>query len=92
MAYEPVWAIGTGLTASNHEAEAVHAFLKQKVAEKDAVVAKKIRILYGGSLKAANATELFAMPNIDGGLVGGASQDSKEFLQMAEILAHQKKW
>ena len=90
LAYEPVWAIGTGLTASNHEAETVHAFLKHKISEKDAIVAKKMRVLYGGSLKAANAAELFAMPNINGGLVGGASQDGKEFLKMAEMLAQGK--
>lgn len=87
VAYEPVWAIGTGLTASPNEAEAVHAFLKHKISEKDAIVGKKMQVLYGGSLKAANANELFAMPNVDGGLVGGASLNGDEFLQMANLLA-----
>ncbi len=86
LAYEPVWAIGTGLIASNHEAETVHAFLKHKIAEKNATVAKRIQVLYGGSLKAANAAELFAMPNVNGGLVGGASLDTEEFLKIADIL------
>ena len=90
VAYEPVWAIGTGLTASPDEAEAVHAFLKHKISEKDAIVGKKMQVLYGGSLKAANANELFAMPNIDGGLVGGASLNGDEFLQMASLLASSK--
>jgi triosephosphate isomerase (TIM) len=90
IAYEPVWAIGTGLSASCEDAESVHAFLKYKISEKSAIVSKKVRVLYGGSLKASNAAQLFAMPNIDGGLVGGASLNSQEFLQLAEILALQK--
>lgn len=90
LAYEPVWAIGTGLSASCDEAEAAHAFLKYKISEKSAIVAGKMRVLYGGSLKANNAAALFKMPNIDGGLVGGASLDSEEFLQIAEILASEK--
>jgi triosephosphate isomerase len=80
LAYEPVWAIGTGKTASPGEAQAVHAFLRQKLA---AVGAAGVCMLYGGSVKAANAAELFAMPDIDGGLVGGASLDAKEFLAIA---------
>jgi triosephosphate isomerase (TIM) len=87
LAYEPVWAIGTGLSASCDEADAVHGFLKYKISEKSAIVAEKMRVLYGGSLKASNAAALFKMPNIDGGLVGGASLDSEEFLRIAEILA-----
>jgi triosephosphate isomerase len=80
LAYEPVWAIGTGCTASPAEAQAVHAFLRQRLA---AAGAGGISVLYGGSVKAANAAELFAMPDIDGGLVGGASLDAKEFLAIA---------
>ncbi len=80
MAYEPVWAIGTGKTASPGEAQAVHAFLRQRLA---AAGAPEVSVLYGGSVKAANAAELFAMPDIDGGLVGGASLDANEFLAIA---------
>ena len=86
LAYEPVWAIGTGLSASCEEAESVHAFLKYKISQKSATISQKLRVLYGGSLKVSNAAALFAMPNIDGGLVGGASLDSQEFLQLAEML------
>ena len=80
LAYEPVWAIGTGKTASPAEAEAVHLALRQHVAAADALVAKDLPILYGGSVKKSNAAELFAMPNIDGGLIGGASLVAEEFL------------
>ena len=80
MAYEPVWAIGTGKTASPGEAQVVHAFLRQRLA---AAGAAEVRVLYGGSVKAVNAAELFAMPDIDGGLVGGASLDASEFLAIA---------
>jgi triosephosphate isomerase len=80
VAYEPVWAIGTGRTASPAEAQAVHAFLRQRLI---AASAAEVKVLYGGSVKAANAAELFAMPDIDGGLVGGASLDAKEFLAIA---------
>lgn len=79
FAYEPVWAIGTGKTASPGEAQAVHAFLRGKLEEVDAGWAARVPILYGGSVKAANAAELFAMPDIDGGLVGGASLVADEF-------------
>jgi len=80
IAYEPIWAIGTGKTATNEQAEEVCAIIRQLIAElygND--VAEKTRILYGGSVKASNAAELFAMPNIDGGLVGGASLKLDEF-------------
>ena len=80
VAYEPVWAIGTGKTASPQQAQAVHAFIRQRVAGHDAQVAQGLCILYGGSVKASNAVELFAMPDIDGGLIGGASLVAEEFL------------
>lgn len=80
IAYEPVWAIGTGRTASPEQAQEVHAFIRSKLAGLDAGVADKVRILYGGSVKAANAAELFAMADIDGGLIGGASLKADEFL------------
>jgi triosephosphate isomerase len=82
IAYEPVWAIGTGRTATPEQAQAVHAFIRGRVAERDAGIAAGLRILYGGSVKAANATELFAMADIDGGLIGGASLDADEFLNI----------
>lgn len=80
IAYEPVWAIGTGKTASPQQAQDVHAFIRGQVAAEDAHVADKIRILYGGSVKGSNAAELFAMADIDGGLIGGASLQAEEFL------------
>ena len=79
IAYEPVWAIGTGLTATPEQAQEVHAFIRSRLAEHSPVVAEKVRILYGGSVKAASAKELFSQPDIDGGLVGGASLDAVEF-------------
>jgi triosephosphate isomerase len=80
MAYEPVWAIGTGKTATSAQAQEAQAFLRKRVARKDAGVAAKLPILYGGSVKGANAAELFAMPDVDGGLIGGASLVADEFL------------
>ena len=80
IAYEPVWAIGTGKTASPEQAQAVHAFIRQRVAKHDAKVAEGLCILYGGSVKAANAAELFGMPDIDGGLIGGASLVVDDFV------------
>ena len=80
LAYEPVWAIGTGRTASAGQADEAHAFIRGRIAEKDAGVAERLPILYGGSVKGANAAELFAMPNVDGGLVGGASLVAEEFV------------
>ena len=80
VAYEPVWAIGTGRTASPEQAQAVHAYIRQRVAEQDSALAERLQILYGGSVKASNAAELFAMPDIDGGLIGGASLIAEDFL------------
>lgn len=80
VAYEPVWAIGTGKTATPQQAQDVHAFIRQRVAKLDAKVAQGLCILYGGSVKAANATELFAMADIDGGLIGGASLVAEDFV------------
>jgi triosephosphate isomerase len=79
MAYEPVWAIGTGKTATPDQAQDVHAFLRTQVASFDETIAADLQILYGGSVKASNAAELFAKPDIDGGLIGGASLDATEF-------------
>jgi triosephosphate isomerase len=79
VAYEPVWAIGTGRTAKPAEAQEVHAQVRGRIAEKDATIAASLRVLYGGSVKAANAAELFSMPDVDGGLIGGASLKAEEF-------------
>jgi triosephosphate isomerase len=80
IAYEPVWAIGTGRTATPDQAQEVHAFIRQRVAGQDAKIASGLRILYGGSVKAGNARDIFAMPDVDGGLIGGASLKAEEFL------------
>ena len=79
IAYEPVWAIGTGKTATPEIAQDIHAHIRTWLAEQDAAVANKVQILYGGSVKGANAAELFGQADIDGGLVGGASLDAVEF-------------
>jgi len=84
IAYEPVWAIGTGNTASPAQAQEMHAFIRACVSAADPEVGRLITVLYGGSVKAANAAELFAMPDIDGGLVGGASLQAGEFLRIYE--------
>lgn len=84
IAYEPVWAIGTGVTASPDQAQAVHAFIRGKIHALDASVAGNLIIQYGGSVKAANAAELFAQPDIDGGLIGGASLNAEEFLAICK--------
>jgi triosephosphate isomerase (TIM) len=80
LAYEPVWAIGTGKNATPKQAQAVHAFIRRGIAARNPEIAGQMLILYGGSVKAGNAAELFAMPDIDGGLIGGASLNSDEFL------------
>jgi len=79
IAYEPVWAIGSGTPATPEQAQAVHALLRARLREQSGAVADGVRILYGGSMNAANARELFAQPDIDGGLVGGASLKAEEF-------------
>jgi triosephosphate isomerase (TIM) len=80
IAYEPVWAIGTGKTATSQQAEEVHSHIRARIAERDAKIAPLVRIQYGGSCKAANAGEIFSMPNVDGGLIGGASLKAEDFL------------
>lgn len=80
LAYEPVWAIGTGLTASPEQAQAVHAFIRDKLAGLDGTISSQVQLLYGGSVKATNAADLFKQPDIDGALVGGASLAATDFL------------
>ena len=87
VAYEPVWAIGTGRTATPDQAQAVHALIRRLVADQDATIAAGLNILYGGSVKGANARDLLAMPDIDGGLVGGASLNAAEFLTIYRAAA-----
>jgi len=89
IAYEPVWAIGTGKTAAPEDAQAVHAFLRGEVAARDATIASSLPILYGGSVKPANAAELFSQPDIDGGLIGGASLVASDFLAIVAAAAVQ---
>lgn len=89
IAYEPVWAIGTGKTATPQQAEAVHAFIRTRVAASDRALAESLRILYGGSVKAANAAELFVMPDVDGGLIGGASLVADEFTAICRAAAQE---
>ncbi len=84
IAYEPVWAIGTGMTATPQQAQDVHEFIRKRIAEHNPAIASEITILYGGSVKANNAGELFAMPDIDGGLIGGASLVADDFAAICE--------
>lgn len=87
VAYEPVWAIGTGRTASPEQAQAVHAFIRSQVADRDAKIADSLPLLYGGSVKPDNAASLFAQADVDGGLIGGASLVAADFLAIAIALA-----
>ncbi len=87
VAYEPVWAIGTGRTASPEQAQAVHAFIRGEIAGRDATIAGSLPILYGGSVKPANAASLFAQDDVDGGLIGGASLVAGDFLAIADAAA-----
>jgi triosephosphate isomerase len=80
VAYEPVWAIGTGRTATPEQAQAVHKFIRDKLAALDGTIAGSLRLLYGGSVKPSNAAELFGQPDVDGGLIGGASLVAEDFL------------
>lgn len=84
IAYEPVWAIGTGKTATPEQAQEVHAIIRAKLAQQDAKVAASVRILYGGSMKPDNARELIGMDDIDGGLIGGASLVAEDFLRICQ--------
>ena len=84
IAYEPVWAIGTGRTASPAQAQEMHAFIRKVLADKfGQAAAEETTILYGGSCNAANAAELFANPDVDGGLIGGASLKAEDFVKIA---------
>ncbi len=84
IAYEPVWAIGTGQVATPEQAQAVHAFIRQRLAQHDADTAQRVQILYGGSMNPSNAAELLAQTDIDGGLIGGASLKAADFLAIAQ--------
>jgi triosephosphate isomerase len=82
IAYEPVWAIGTGLTATPDKVQKIHAFIRSQVAKKDVNISLLTRVLYGGSVKPANAADLFAQPDVDGGLIGGAALVASDFLEI----------
>ena len=84
VAYEPVWAIGTGMTATPAQAQEVHAFIRQRIGAKDASIAAGLRILYGGSMKPGNAVELMGQTDIDGGLIGGAALKADDFLAICK--------
>lgn len=89
IAYEPVWAIGTGKTATSEQAQSMHAVIRAKLAEKyNSTIAAAVSILYGGSVKADNARELFSCPDVDGGLIGGASLKAGDFLSIAQAISH----
>ncbi|MDX2424559.1 MAG: triose-phosphate isomerase [Amphritea sp.] len=91
IAYEPVWAIGTGLTATPEQAQEVHAAIRAQLAERDADIADQLSILYGGSMNAGNAAELLAQQDIDGGLIGGASLKADEFLTICAAATESRK-
>jgi len=87
IAYEPVWAIGTGKTATPEQAQEVHAAIRAQLAELDAEIAQSVQILYGGSVKPNNAADIFAQPDVDGALVGGASLAAEDFIQICQAAA-----
>ena len=89
LAYEPVWAIGTGLTATPEQAQQVHQFIRQQLAANDSAIAEGCRILYGGSMKPENASDLLAQDDIDGGLIGGASLNSTDFFAICAAAIQQ---
>lgn len=84
FAYEPVWAIGTGHTATPQQAQSVHQFIRHRIARRNPDAASRVRIIYGGSVRASNAENLFAMPDVDGGLIGGASLLADEFIAICQ--------
>lgn len=86
IAYEPVWAIGTGKTATPQQAQDIHQFIRKGIASQDKGISEELSILYGGSVKANNATELFVMPDIDGGLIGGASLVAEDFVAICSAI------
>jgi len=86
IAYEPVWAIGTGKTASDEQAQEVHKYIREQIAAKSQTIADNVQIVYGGSVKPGNAKAIFAMPDIDGGLIGGASLDAASFLAIYKAI------
>ena len=86
IAYEPVWAIGTGKTASDDQAQEVHKYIRGQIAKKNQAIADNVQIVYGGSVKPDNAKAIFAMPDIDGGLIGGASLDAASFLAIYKAI------
>jgi triosephosphate isomerase len=88
VAYEPIWAVGTGRNASPEQAQSMHAFIRQQLAGRDGNIAAGLQILYGGSVKAGNAREIFQMPDVDGGLIGGASLKAEEFLAIIAAARH----